>query len=229
MTKIRQRLLDLKNTQRINFDQKIVPNLNKTQFLGLSTLELKKIAKDLQKNCIELTNEFMLELPHKYFDENNLHVFILNTFKDWNQYKKALEIFLPYIDNWATCDYINNKIIVKKYKEEYFEFLTNILKNNNETYYLRFAIVQMLKFYLNSLNNEIIQLIIQIKNNDYYVKMAIAWFMAELIMNNSSKYMFLLEKRVLPIWIHNKCIAKISESNKATKDLKMQTKLLKIK
>ena len=95
MTKIRQRLLDLKNTQRINFDQKIVPNLNKAQFLGLSALELKKIAKDLQKNSIELTNEFMLELPHKYFDENNLHVFILNTFKDWNQYKKALEIFLP--------------------------------------------------------------------------------------------------------------------------------------
>ena len=88
MTKIRQRLLYSKNTQRINFDQKIVPNLNKAQFLGLSALELKKIAKDLQKNCIELTNEFMLELPHKYFDENNLHVFILNTFKDWNQYKK---------------------------------------------------------------------------------------------------------------------------------------------
>ncbi|GAA8717966.1 hypothetical protein oki361_25960 [Helicobacter pylori] len=82
MTKIRQRLLYLKNTQRINFDQKIVPNLNKAQFLGLSTSELKKIAKDLQKNNPKLINEFMLELPHKYFDENNLHVFILNTIKE---------------------------------------------------------------------------------------------------------------------------------------------------
>lgn len=163
------------------FQSALIPNLPEERFIGVRTPALKAFAGELllahkQENSGFL-NGFLSELPHHYFDEDQLHAFVVSGQKDFDACVGALEEFLPYINNWATCDQLNPKIF-KKNKEKLLPFIKKWILSEH-VYTVRFAISMLMKHFLNDdFSEEYLEMVCAVTNSDYYVKMMVAWYFA---------------------------------------------------
>ena len=208
-----------------DFQAPLFPNIDKEKMIGVRTPELKKLAKEL--NGSELANRFINSLPHDYFDENQLHAFIISLNKDYECCLKEVERFLPYVDNWGTCDQLSPKVF-SKHKDE---LILNIKKwlNSEHVYTERFAIGLLLGLYLDeSFKEDYLKWVSSVQSEEYYVNMMIAWYFATALAkqwNVTIKY--IKEKRLSP-WVHNKTIQKAVESYRINDDQKAYLKRLKI-
>ena len=167
-------------------------------------------------------------MPHKYFDENQLHAFIISEIKDYSECINFINKFLPYIDNWATCDQLSPKIF-KKYTNE---LLINIKDwiNSKNTYTVRFGIGMLMSYYLDDkFNTEYLELVSNIKSDEYYINMMIAWFFATALAKQYMDTLPYIENKKLDIWTHNKTIQKAIESYRILPEYKEYLKKLKIK
>ena len=127
-----------------DFQAKLIPTVSPDTVIGVRTPDLRDMAKRLVKSydC----SAFLDDLPHKFFDENQLHAFILSCMKDYGECIKRVDAFLPYVDNWATCDQMSPKIF-KKHREELLGQI-NIWISSGETYTVRFAVGMLMEHFL---------------------------------------------------------------------------------
>ncbi len=207
------------------FQSKLIPTIPAETIIGVRTPVLRKLAKELIKD--EHCSEFLRELPHKYFDENQLHGFIISEMRDFQSCMEETEIFLPYIDNWATCDQTAPKIF-KKHKNELLPYIKKWLASER-TYTVRFAFGMLMTHYLDEdFRPEYLEPAAEIKSEEYYINMEIAWYMATALAKQWSDTIPYIENKKLDKWVHNKTIQKARESRRITDEQKEYLKELKI-
>lgn len=229
-----KKLFDMQDLEYRDFNSKLIPTISPDIIIGVRTPVLRAYAKELIKqakidNSIKLgLHNFMEDLPHKYYEENNLHGFLIEGIKDYNECIAELNIFLPYIDNWATCDLVNPKI-VKKYPKELLKQI-RIWINSDRIYTIRYGIGMLMRYYLDDLFEEqFLEWVIEKQSDEYYVNMMIAWFFATALAKQYEKVLPYIENRRMNDWTHNKTIQKAIESNRIPIDSKAYLRTLKIK
>ena len=205
-----------------DFHSKLVPTLDKDTIIGVRTPALRAYAKELSGQ--DMTG-FLAELPHKYYEENCLHAFLLEQIKDFEHCMAETERFLPYIDNWATCDLFSPKAF-KKHPEETYDACLRWLKSAH-VYTVRYGVVTLMGNYLtDEFRPEILERVAAVDSEEYYVRMAIAWLFAEALAKQYDAALpYLLEHR-LDRWTHNKAIQKAVESRRITPETKAYLKTL---
>ena len=224
MYNIENDLFKLQDIKYRDFQVKLFPTINPDSIIGVRTPILRSYAKKLIKNNNYIS--FLENLPHKYFDENQLHAFIISEIKDYDECILYLNKFLPFIDNWATCDQLSPKI----FKKNRDKLLNQIKKwiNSSETYTIRFGIGILMQYYLDEdFKIEYLKMISKIKSNEYYVNMMIAWYFATALAKQYEKTIPFIETNKLGTWTHNKTIQKANESYRITMEHKEYLKSLK--
>jgi 3-methyladenine DNA glycosylase AlkD len=208
------------------FQRKLQPTLKPETIIGVRTPALRIMAKQINKS--DYRNEFLAELPHIYFEENQLHGFIISEITDFENCIYELEKFLPYIDNWATCDQTSPKIF-KKHKEELLTYIYKWLKSEH-IYTVRFAIGMLMQLFLDDdFKVEYIDKVTSIKSEEYYINMEIAWYMATALAKQWNATIPYLENNIMDKWVHNRTIQKARESYRITDEQKEYLKTLKQK
>lgn len=194
--------------------------------IGIRTPDLRKYAKQLGKSSDVI--EFLQTLPHKYFDENQLHAFIISEIKDFKNCIDEINRFLPYIDNWATCDQLSPKVF-KKHHNELSEYIKDWLKSD-KVYTLRFGIGMLMEHFLDE-DFDILypEMVSKIRSGEYYINMMIAWYFATALAKQYESIIPFIENNSLDIWTHNKAIQKSIESYRITDEQKAYLRELKIK
>ena len=208
-----------------DFQAPLFPGVEKDRFIGVRTPDLKKLAKELFGS--EMANKFIETLPHRYFDENQLHAFIISLIKNYETCLKEVDRFLPYVDNWGTCDQLSPKAFAK-HKEELIVPIKKWLKSKH-TYTIRFAIGMLMQHYLDeSFREEYMKLVASIKSEEYYVNMMIAWYFATALAKQWDTAIKYIEDKCLDSWAHNKTIQKAVESYRIKDNQKAYLKSLKV-
>lgn len=225
MEQIDRFLLENQDMKYRNFTLPLLPNVDEKTFIGIRLPILKKYAKELSK---ENKNKFLKELPHKYHEENILHASILSNEKDYNKFLEQVNAFLPYVSNWSVCDTICNKHL-NKHKAELINEIYKWLKSD-ELYRVRYAVKCLMNYYLgDDFKEEHIQKVAEVKLEDYYVKMMIAWYLATGLAKNYDSFLKAIENHYFDEFTHNKAIQKAVESFRVSDEHKTYLKTLKIK
>ena len=223
---IENKLLDMKDDKYRDFTSKLIPTVEKSRIIGVRTPDLRKFAKEIFKE--KDYKNFLDHLPHKYYEENNLHGFIIENIKDYNLVIYYLEKFFPYIDNWSTCDLISPKIFKKYLPELIFKIKEWI--SSGKVYSVRFGIEMLMTYYLgDNFLPEYLNLVADIKSDEYYINMMIAWYFATALAKQYDFAVKYVENKKLDTWVHNKSIQKAVESKRISPDKKKYLKTLKIK
>ena len=226
LNEIRVELFKMQDMAYRDFNSKLIPTVDKESMIGIRTPDLRKYAKQLGKSSDVI--EFLQTLPHKYFDENQLHAFIISEIKDFKYCIDEINRFLPYIDNWATCDQLSPKVF-KKYHNELFEYIKDWLKSD-KVYTLRFGIGMLMEHFLDE-DFDILypETVSKIRSGEYYINMMIAWYFATALAKQYESIIPFIENNSLDIWTHNKAIQKAVESLRISDEKKEYLKSLKIK
>ncbi len=223
---IRDRLFSLQDAKYRELQIRILPNLEPESIIGVRTPELRQMAKELAVR--EETGAFLKDLPHRYFDENQLHAFILSGMKDYTACMEALERFLPYVDNWATCDQMSPKV----FRKHRMELLGSIRKwiASDQAYTIRFGIGMLMEHYLDGdFDPAYPEMAAGVRSGEYYVNMMTAWYFATALAKQYDAVIPYIENRRLDPWTHNKAIQKAIESYRITPEQKEYLKTLKIR
>lgn len=223
---LREQLYSLKDEQYKSFQSKLIPSINPDTMIGVRTPQLKKIAAAMVKEG--KYQEFLQELPHAYFEENQIHGFIIAGIKEWKECVKEVNYFLPYVDNWATCDQLN-PIIFKSYRSELLHEIFGWLKAKEE-YTVRFGIKMLMDHFLEEgFSLSYSTMVSQVVREEYYIRMMVSWYFATALAKQYHLILpFFTEKR-LELWVHNKALQKAVESRRIGKEKKEYLKTLKRK
>lgn len=223
---IRQQLFALQDPQYKQFHCRLIPTVNPELVIGVRTPALRGFARELAKT--EQARQYRALLPHRYYDENNLHGFLIEHIKNYDEAIAAMEAFLPYIDNWATCDLVCPKVFGRHLPDLYNRILAWVASGH--TYTVRFGIGMLLRFYLDdAFLPEHLTLAAGLRTEEYYVNMMVAWYVATALAKQYDAALALLQSNRLPDWTHNKAIQKAIESRRIPDDRKAVLRALTIK
>lgn len=223
---IQRELFAMQDNDYKAFHSKLIPNVNPELVIGVRIPELRKYTKELAKRL--QAGVYLTILPHKYYEENNLHGFLIETTKDYHEAIRLLDAFLPYVDNWATCDMISPKV----FKKHLPELLPKIKEwiTSEHTYTKRFGMSMLMKYYLDKeFSVEYLDMVGAIKSEEYYVNMMIAWLFATALAKQYEATLPYIENHKLDQWTHNKTIQKALESYRITPEQKAYLRTLKLK
>ena len=210
---IRETLFSLQDEGYRDFQGKLIPGMVPDSMIGVRTPALRKLAKQLVKEGE--SRAFLEELPHFYFDENQLHAFMISEEKDFALCIAEVGRFLPYVDNWATCDQLSPKVF-KKHKEELLPSIRTWIASA-ETYPVRFGIGMLMQHFLDeAFEPSYPKLVSEIRSEEYYVNMMIAWYFATALAKQYESVLCFIEERRLAQWTHNKAIQKAIESSRVS-------------
>jgi 3-methyladenine DNA glycosylase AlkD len=221
---IQETLFSMQDTAYRDFQAKLIPGASPESMIGVRTPALRSYAKELLKNGD--VSAFLAELPHRYFDENQLHAFLLSEMKDHAGVLTELERFLPYVDNWATCDQLSPKI----FKKHTAELLPEIRRwmAAEHTFTVRFGIGMLMQHYLGEhFQPEYPEWVASVRSEAYYINMMRAWYFATALAKQYDAVIPFLEAQRLDVWTHNKTIQKARESYRITPEQKDYLKTLK--
>lgn len=226
ITNVQTRLFELQDLKYRDFHAKLMPTINKEKIIGVRTPVLRAFAKSYGKT--DEAKEYLQILPHQYYEENNLHGLLIEQIKDYDTCLEELERFLPYIDNWATCDMLAVKI-VKKHLDTFIDEVYHWMESDH-TYTIRFGINMLMRYYLeDAFQMEYPEKVAQIRSEEYYVNMMRAWYFATALAKQYDKVLPFIEEQKLDVWTHNKTIQKAIESYRITPEQKEYLRGLKIK
>ncbi|MDO5558036.1 MAG: DNA alkylation repair protein [Oscillospiraceae bacterium] len=224
--KIQKQLFEVQDLKNKAFVCKLIPTVDPDTVIGVRTPDMRKIAKEFVKTPDAM--EYLKILPHRYYEENNIHGSIIMAMKDYDAVINETERFLPYIDNWATCDSLSPKIF-KKHTEELYEKIKIWIKSD-KTYTIRFAIGMLMGFYLDEyFTTDSAELVAQVRSEEYYVNMMTAWYFATALAKQYDATIGFITGKSLDKWTHNKAIQKAVESRRITDEQKVYLRTLKIK
>lgn len=221
-TKIQSDLFNMRDERFAQFNASLMPTTEPQNVIGVRTPELRKYAKTIRNS-----DDFLSELPHKYFEENQIHAFILSDIREFENCVKLVDAFLLYVDNWATCDQLIPKIFAKN-TDKLLPWINKWIKSKH-TYSTRFAIGLLMRFYLgDNFKSEYANTVISVRSNEYYINMMRAWYFATALAKNWNDVIGIIENKKLDNWTHNKTIQKAIESYRITQPQKEYLKQLKI-
>ena len=205
------------------FSSKLMPTVEKSKVIGIRTPILRKYAKGLENY-----EDFLSDLPHKYFEENNLHAFLIERERDFDRCIELIESFLPYIDNWATCDSMKPKVL-KKEPEKLLKYINKWIKSK-DIYAVRYGINLLMSFYLDeNFDEDYLMIVANVRSNEYYINMMRAWYFATALAKRHKETLTYIENNRLDTWTHNKTIQKAKESYRIGKEQKEYMNGLKVK
>ena len=226
ITNVQTRLFELQDLKYRDFHAKLMPTVNKEKIIGVRTPALRVFAKKYGKT--DEAKEYLQILPHQYYEENNLHGLLIEQIKDYDTCLEELERFLPYIDNWATCDMLAVKV-VKTHLDTFIDEVYRWMESDH-AYTIRFGISMLMRYYLeDAFQMEYPEKVAQIRSEEYYVNMMRAWYFATALAKQYDKILPFIEKQKLDVWTHNKTIQKAIESYRITPEQKEYLRGLKIK
>ena len=208
------------------FHSKLMPTVNADKILGVRMPQLRKIAKAVQPNGSE--DGFLSDLPHRFYEEDNIHGILINAIPDFDAAISALECFLPYLDNWATCDLVV-PVAFRNKQEALLPYIKKWLQSNHN-YTVRFAVSMLMHYYLDQAHAQTaMDLASGVQSDDYYVNMMIAWFFATALYHCYDSALPYLTNNRLNVFVHNKTIQKAQESYRISEAKKLHLRTLKIK
>ena len=223
---IRKELFALQDEKYRDFQIKLIPTVDPDKMIGVRTPDLRSLAKEFAKR--EDISEFLEDLPHGYFDENQLHAFILSGMKDYGRCIEGVCAFLPFINNWATCDQLSPKVF-RKHKEDLLRHIRKWIASG-DTYTVRFGAGMLMEHFLgDDFETEHAEMVAGIESEEYYVNMMRAWYFATALAKNWDEVLPFIEERRLDAWTHNKAIQKSVESRRITDEQKVYLKSLRLK
>lgn len=223
---VREQLFAMQDVEYKDFYSKLIPTVDSDKIIGIRVPVLRRFAKDLYNQTTG--EQFIKNLPHKFYEENNVHAFIIEQIKDFDTALIETEKFLPYIDNWATCDMFSPKV---------FSQNTEIIFNKSvewigsgKTYIVRYGIGMLMRYFLDDMfTTDILELVAAVKSDEYYVNMMIAWFFATALAKQYDEAVKFIKTYILKPWVHNKTIQKAFESNRISAETKLYLKSLRIR
>lgn len=222
---VEKQLFEMQDLKYRDFHAALMPNIDKNRIIGVRTPQLRKFAKEYGKT--ENAKTFLTVLPHQYYEENNLHGLLIEQIKEYDSALDELERFLPYIDNWATCDMLAMKV-VKKHLDLFIKKIYQWLESKH-TYTIRFAIGMLMRYYLeDTFKIGYARKVAEIRSEEYYVNMMRAWYFATALAKQYEQVIPFLEERQLDVWTHNKTIQKSRESVRINSEHSEYIKTLKI-
>ncbi len=225
LDRVEKELFAMQDLSYKEFHAALMPTISPDVIIGVRTPALRKYAKTFAKS--EDADVFMKELPHRYYEENNLHGFILCESKDIDFCLEKLDEFLPYIDNWATCDMLRPKVF-KKNPERLLPFIDKWF-TSGETYTVRYAIGMLLSYFLDEeFKPEYPARVASIVSEEYYVQMMQAWYFATALAKQWDAVIPFIERKCMPKWVHNKTIQKSVESYRLTTEQKEYLRTFRI-
>lgn len=219
--KLRENLFELQDLKYRDFHSKLLPGIDRETIIGIRTPALRKFAKEFAKT--EEATEFIQDLPHRYYEENNLHMMLITGIRDYKQCLEEIQRFLPYINNWATCDLPTPKCF-QKHKEA---LLPEVQKwiSSDQTYVIRYGIGILMRIYLDEdFEPSYLDLAASVQSEEYYVNMMIAWYFATALAKQWEAAIPYIEERRLSQWVHRKTIQKAVESYRITQEQKKYLK-----
>lgn len=221
---IQKKLFELQDIGYAEFQSKLTPTVPRETFIGVRVPELRKLTKNYIKD--KESQKFLKELPHQFYDENMLHGLLLSEIKDYDSCINELDIFLPYVDNWAVCDIMSPKVF-KKHKEKLLEKI-KIWAAANQVYTCRFGLEMLMTHFLDEdYKPEYLEIAAGVHSEEYYVNMMIAWFFATALAKQWDTTIPYITENRLSEWVHNKTIQKARESYRITDEQKKYLKGLK--
>ena len=219
-------LFRLQDKKYAVFQAKLIPTVDAGRIIGVRTPELRSFAKGLYKDG-DIAS-FLAAVPHRYFDENQLHAFIISQEKDFDICIAEIEAFLPFIDNWATCDQLSPKAF-KKEPEKLLPYIRAWLKSDR-VYTVRFAIGMLMQHFLDErFDPKYADMVAAVRSEEYYINMMVAWYFATALAKQYDAALPYLEGKRLDDWTHNKAIQKSVESYRITPEQKAYLKTLKVR
>lgn len=222
---IRDRLFELRDEKFAAFQANLTPSLRLDDFIGVRTPVLRKLAKEIAQRSD--TGEFLTDLPHRYFDENQLHALIISLEKDFSVCIAETEAFLPCIDNWATCDQLLPKIFAK-HRDELMPHIVKWL-SSEQTYTVRFGIGMLMRHFLGeNFDTKYADMVADVHSDEYYINMMRAWYFATALAKNYDEVLPYITQHRLDKWTNNKSIQKSVESFRITNEQKKFLRTYKI-
>ena len=204
-----ERLVACGNEKNRDFQSKLVPTIPKETILGVKTPDMRKIAKEMKGT--EEAQKFLMELPHKFYEENMVHFFLIAMIKDFDECVKAVETFLPYVDCWPVSDQSSPKVFAKNHVQ-----LLPIIKkwiDSEHVYTARFGIRMLMNEFLGEdFRPEYLEWVAAVQGEDYYIKMMVAWYFATALAKKYDESVVYIEEHRLEPWTHKKTIQKAIES-----------------
>lgn len=204
-----ERLATCSNEEYRDFQSRLVPNVPKETILGVRTPDMRKIAKEI-KGTAE-AESFLIQLPHRYYEENLVHFFLIALIRDFDECAKAVESFLPYVDCWPVCDQSSPKVFAKNHQK----LLPLIRKwiSSEHVYTARFGIRMLMNEFLGEdFKSEYLEWVATVNGEDYYIKMMVAWYFATALAKKYDESIVYIEEHRLEPWTHKKAIQKAIES-----------------
>lgn len=218
------RLMKVKDEKYKEFQTKLVPNISPDNMIGIRTPEMRKIAKEVFQS--KDRDSFLNDLPHKYYEENLIHFFVISMMKDFGETIKRVEEFLPYVDCWPVSDQATPKSF-KKNHDKLLPYIKKWIKSKH-VYTARFGIRMLMNEYLgNDFKKEYLDLVASVKGDEYYLQMMVAWYFATALAKKYDETIPCFEKHVLSEWAHKKAIQKAIESYRVTDEHKKYLSSLK--
>lgn len=225
-TEIVDRLFSLQDTQYRAFQSKLIPTLPEDWIIGVRTPELRRMAGELRKRS-DVT-AFLQALPHRYFEENQLHAFLISAEKDYGHTISLVDAFLPFVDNWATCDQLSPRVFRRHHAELAGELPRWLA--SERTYTVRFGLGMLMQYFLDEdFQPQYLDWAAELPGDEYYVNMMVAWYFATALAKQYDAALAYLEQRRLPCWVHNKTIQKAVESFRVSDEHKAYLKTLREK
>jgi 3-methyladenine DNA glycosylase AlkD len=234
---ILSRLFAMQDVKYRDFQSKLIPNVPPDLFIGIRTPDLRKYARELYKEEKDpaagsirqdsFLEAFLEDLPHQYFDENQLHAFVISEEKNFDVCIARIERFLPFVDNWATCDQLSPKVF-KKNRDALLPCLRKWISSDH-TYTVRFAIGMLMQHFLDdAFDPSFPELVGSVQSEEYYVRMMIAWYLATGLAKNYDSFVKAIENRRFDVFTHNKAIQKAIESYRVSDEHKAYLKTLRL-
>lgn len=232
---IEDRLKDLadKDGTYREFNTLILATVAPETVVGARTPKLRRLAGEIDRSAVRVS--FLNELPHGLFEENQLHAFLLCRINSWDEAISRIDAFLPFVDNWATCDAISPKAFTHHQSRLFVEAQRWIA--DERTYVVRFGISVLMKYLLadSYFRPEMLELAARADEHPYvdrpkgtyYVRMMISWYFACAINLHKEDVLPWLEQRRLGRWVHNKTIQKAVESRRVPEQTKIYLKTLR--
>ena len=219
-----EQLLEVRDEEYREFQAKLVPNIPSETILGVRTPDMRKIAKEVFSSPER--EEFLNDLPHKYYEENLIHFFVISMIKDFDECVGKVEEFLPYVDCWPVSDQSSPKAFVKNH-EKVLPYIKKWIASDH-VYTARFGIRMLMNEFLGEdFQEEYLDLVANKKGEDYYLKMMVAWYFATALAKRYDETIPFFEDRRLDEWVHRKAIQKAEESYRVSDEHKEYLKSLR--
>ena len=223
-TKIQDRLFGMRDEKYRDFQTKLIPEVDPGRMIGVRTPDLRALAKEIKDE--PETAEFLASLPHDYFDEDQLHAFVISEKKDFDECLRLTDGFLPYVNNWATCDQLSPKA----FRKNTDVLILHVLRwvTSDKVYTARFGIGMLMQHYLDDKFDPAYPAVVSsVRSDAYYVNMMIAWYFATALAKKYDAALPYLTDRRLSPWVHHKTIQKAAESYRISKEQKETLKQLR--